>query len=120
VVPRRYAGFQIVPELSARGDAAGFGKLALPAFAGTPPEMAPRDLGIRAAAIAGAAWETGTGPAVWHAVDPGFIPVAVTDACGGRDRPALQRVPVDIRFAADTLLTGIAAITPLLPSPPAR
>jgi biuret amidohydrolase len=68
----------------------------------------------------GVAWETGIGPTVWHAVDLGFIPVVVTDACGGRDRPAMQRVVDDIRSAGDALLTDIATITPLLSSPPAR
>lgn len=53
-------------------------------------------------------------------MDLGFIPVVVTDACGGRDRPAMQRVLDDIRFAGDALLTDIATITPLLSSPPAR
>jgi nicotinamidase-related amidase len=90
------------------------------AFAGTPLGIALRDLGIRAFAIAGVAWETGIGPTVWHAVDLGFIPVVVTDACGGRDRPAMQRVVDDIRSAGDALLTDIATITPLLSSPPAR
>jgi nicotinamidase-related amidase len=113
-------GFQIVPELSPRGDEAVFDKLAMSAFAGTPLEMALRDLGIRAFAIAGVALEIGIGPTVWHAVDLGFIPVVVTDACGGRDRPAVQRVLDDIRFAGDALLTDIATITPLLSSPPAR
>ena len=92
-------GFQIVPDLSPRGDEAVFDKLAMSAFAGTPLEMALRDLGIRAFAIAGVALEIGIGPTVWHAVDLGFIPVVVTDACGGRDRPAMQRVLDDIRFA---------------------
>ena len=113
-------GFQIVPELSLRGDEAVFDKLAMSVFAGTPLEMALRDLGIRAFAIAGVALEIGIGPTVWHAVDLGFIPVVVTDACGGRDRPAMQRVLDDIRFAGDALLTDIATITPLLSSPPAR
>ena len=113
-------GFQIVPDLSPRGDEAVFDKLATSAFAGTPLEMALRDLGIRSFAIAGVALEIGIGPTVWHAVDLGFIPVVVTDACGGRDRPAMQRVLDDMRFAGDALLTDIAAITPLLSSPPAR
>jgi biuret amidohydrolase len=113
-------GFQVVPELSPRGDEAVFDKLAMSAFAGTPLEMALRDLGIRAFAIAGVALEIGIGPTIWHAVDLGFIPVVVTDACGGRDRPAMQRVLDDIRFAGDALLTDIATITPLLSSPPAR
>jgi len=110
-------GFQIVPDLSPRADEAVFDKLAMSAFAGTPLELALRDLGIRAFAIAAVALEIGIGPTVWHAVDLGFIPVIVTDACGGRDHPAMRRVLDDIRFAADALLTDIATITPLLSGP---
>jgi nicotinamidase-related amidase len=107
-------GFEIVPDLCPRGDEAVFDKLAMSAFAGTPLEMALRDLGIRAFAIAGVALEIGIAPTVWHAVDLGLIPVVVTDACGGRDRPAMQRVLDDFRFSGDALLTDIATITPLL------
>jgi len=110
--------FQIVPDLSPRGDEAVFDKLAMSAFAGTPLEMALRDLGIRAFAIAGVALEIGIAPTVWHAVDLGLIPVVVTDACGGRDHPAMQRVLDDFRFAGDALLTDIATITPLLAARP--
>ena len=76
--------------------------------------MALRDLGIRAFAITGVALEIGIAPTVWHAVDLGLIPVVVTDACDGRDRPAMQRVLDDFRFGGDTLLTDVATITPLL------
>ena len=107
-------GFQIVPDLSPRADEAVFDKLAMSAFAGTPLEMALRDLGIRAFAIAGVALEIGIAPTVWHAVDLGLIPVVVTDACGGRDHAAMQRVLDDFRFGGDALLTDIATITPLL------
>jgi nicotinamidase-related amidase len=107
-------GFQIVPELSPRADEAVFDKLAMSAFAGTPLEMALRDLGIRAFGIVGVALEVGIGPTVFHGVDLGLIPVVVTDACGGRDRPAMQRVLDSIRFSGDALLTDIATITPLL------
>jgi len=113
-------GFQIVPDLSPRADEAVFDKLAMSAFAGTPLEMALRDLGIRAFAIAGVALEIGIAPTVWHAVDLGLIPVVVTDACGGRDHAAMQRVLDDFRFGGDTLLTDIAAITPRLAGDPAR
>jgi nicotinamidase-related amidase len=113
-------GFQIVPELSPRGDEAVFDKLAMSAFAGTPLEMAVRDLGIRAFAIAGVALEIGIAPTVWHAVDLGLIPVVVTDACDGRDRPAMKRVLDDLRFSGDVLLTDIATITPLLAAHSAR
>jgi nicotinamidase-related amidase len=64
--------------------------------------------------------EIGIGPTVWHAVDLGFIPVVVTDSCGGRDRPAMQRVLDDIRFAGAALLTDTATITPLLSGPSTR
>ena len=107
-------GFEIVADLSVRGDEAVFDKLAMSAFAGTPLEMALRDLGIRAFAIAGVALEIGIAPTVWHAVDLGLIPVVVTDACDGRDRPAMQRVLDDFRFSGEALLTDIATITPLL------
>jgi nicotinamidase-related amidase len=107
-------GFQIVPDLSPRADEAVFDKLAMSAFAGTPLEMALRDLGVRSFVIGGVALEIGIAPTVWHAVDLGLVPVVVTDACGGRDRQAMQRVIDSIRFSADALLTDIATITPLL------
>jgi nicotinamidase-related amidase len=117
---RETPGFQIVPELAPRGDEAVFDKLALSAFAGTPLEMALRDLGIRAFAIAGVALEIGIAPTVSHAVDLGLLPVVVTDACGGKDRPAMGRVLDDLRFSGEALLTDISTITPLLASRSAR
>jgi nicotinamidase-related amidase len=107
-------GFEIVADLAPRADEAVFDKLAMSAFAGTPMEMALRDLGIRSFAIAGVALEIGIAPTVWHAVDLGLIPVVVTDACGGRDQPAMDRVLDDFRFNGDALLTDTAAIAPLL------
>src|SRR5215813_1312682 len=107
-------GFQIVPELSPNSEEAVFDKLAMSAFAGTPLEMALRDLGVRSFVIAGVALEIGIAPTIWHGVDLGLIPVVVTDACGGRDRPAMQRVLDSVRFSGDALLTDIATITPLL------
>ncbi len=113
-------GFQIVPDLSPRADEAIFDKLAMSAFAGTPKEMALRDLGIRTFAIGGVALEIGIAPIIRHAVDLGLIPVVVTDACGGRDRPAMQRVLDSIRCSGDALLTDIVTITPLLASTSSR
>lgn len=113
-------GFQIIPDLAPRADEAVFDKLAMSAFAGTPLQMALRDLGIRCFAIAGVALEIGIAPTIWHAADLGLIPVVVTDACGGRDRPAMQRVLDSIRFSGDALLTDTAAITPLLASASSR
>jgi biuret amidohydrolase len=83
-------------------------------------QMALRDLGVRAFAIGGVALEIGIAPTIWHAVDLGLIPVVVTDACGGRDRPAMQRVLDSIQFSGDALLTDVATITPLLASASSR
>jgi biuret amidohydrolase len=116
--PRDSPGFQIVPPLTPRADEAVFDKLAMSAFAGTPLEMALRDLDIRAFAIAGVALEIGIAPTVWHAVDLGLIPVVVTDACCGRDQAAMQRVLDDFRFSGDALLTDVATITPQLAAHP--
>ena len=113
-------GFEIVADLPPRDDEAVLDKLAMSAFAGTPLEMALRDLGIRSFAIAGVALEIGIAPTVWHAVDLGLIPVVVTDACGGRDLPAMRRVLDDFRFSGDALLTDTATITPLLAAGQAR
>jgi biuret amidohydrolase len=107
-------GFEIVADLSPRSDEAVFDKLAMSAFVGTPLEMALRDLSLRAFAIAGVALEIGIAPTVWHAVDLALIPVVVTDACGGRDQQAMQRVLDDFRFSGDALLTDTATIAPLL------
>ena len=107
-------GSEIAADLAPRDDEAVFDKLAMSAFAGTPLEMALRDLGIRSVAIVGVALEIGIAPTVWHAVDLGFVPVVVTDACDGRDGPAMQRTLDDFRFSGDPLLTDTAAITQLL------
>jgi len=113
-------GFDIVADLAPRADEAVFDKLAMSAFAGTPLDMALRDLGIKSVAIVGVALEIGIAPTVLHAVDLGLIPVVVTDACGGRDRPAMERVLDDFRFGGDALLTDTAAIAPLLAAGEAR
>ncbi len=107
-------GFRISPDLSPGPDEAVFDKIAMSAFAGTPLEMALRDLGICSFAVCGVALEVGIAPTVWHAADLGLIPVVITDACGGRDQPAMQRVLEAMRFSGDAMLTDIDAITPLL------
>src|SRR6185437_908765 len=61
-------GFEIVAGLAPRDDEAVLDKLAMSAFAGTPLEMALRDLGIRSFAIVGVALEIGIAPTVSHAV----------------------------------------------------
>ncbi len=107
-------GFPIVPELAPRPDEAIFDKITMSAFEGTPLNIALRDCGIVAFAIAGIALEIGIGPSVWHGADLGFVPVVVTDACGGRDQIAQKRVLDAMEFAGDTMLTDLDTITRLL------
>lgn len=78
---RDSTGFQIVPELAPRADEAVLDKLGMSAFAGSPLDFALRDCGIQALAVIGAVLELGIEPTVRHAVDLGYLPVVVADAC---------------------------------------
>ena len=112
--PRDSPQFQIVPELEPRPSEAVFDKIAMSAFVGTPLEMALRDSGLGAFAIAGIALEVGIEPTVRHATDLGFLPVVVADACGSRDRAAAERAFAGFAFAGGSLVTEVSAIAPLL------
>jgi len=110
---RDSAGFQLVPELAPRPSEAIFDKIAMSAFVGTPLEQALRDAGILAVAFVGVALEVGIEPAVRHAADLGFIPVLVTDACGGRDQEAQRRTLASLAFAGDAMLTDAGTVCDL-------
>ena len=112
--PRDSPQFQIVPELAPRASEAIFDKLAMSAFVGTPLELALRDCGLGAFAIVGIALEVGIEPTVRHATDLGFLPVVVADACGSRDRAAVERAFAGFAFAGGSLVTEIATVAPLL------
>jgi biuret amidohydrolase len=112
--PRDSPQFQIVPELAPRASEAVLDKIAMSAFVGTPLEMAMRDCGLSAFAIAGIALEVGIEPTVRHATDLGFLPVVVADACGSRDRAAAERALAGFDFAGGSLVTDVATIVPLL------
>lgn len=107
-------GFPIVPELAPQPDEAVFDKIMMSAFEGSPLSIALRDFGIVAFAIAGIALEVGIGPTVWHGADLGFVPVVVTDACGGGDQAAQKRVLDAMEFTGDAMMTDIEAITGLM------
>ena len=102
-------GFAIVPELEPRPSEAIFDKLAMSAFEGTPLEMALRDCGITAVAIAGIALEIGIEPTARHAADLGIIPVVIEDACGAGHADAAQRSCEALRFAGDAIMTDTEA-----------
>ena len=101
---------QLIPELAPRPSEFVIDKISMSAFVGTPLELILRDCGIKALAIVGVALEVGIEPTVRHAADLGFIPVLVTDACGGRDRAAMQRSLEGLSFAGDAILTDSATL----------
>ena len=117
VVPwflRDTPGFAILPELKPLVSEAIFDKITMSAFEGTPLQIALRDCGISAVAIAGIAMEIGIEPTARHAADLGLIPVIIADACGAGDADAAKRSLESLAFAGDALITDTAAFCRLL------
>jgi len=106
--------FQIVPELTPTVSEAVFDKITMSAFEGTPLNMALRDCGIKAVAIAGIALEVGIEPTVRHAIDLGFIPVVVSDACGVGNEEAGRRSLQSLAFEGNALITDTDAFLELI------
>jgi biuret amidohydrolase len=104
-------GFSIVPDLAPIASEAAFDKLAMSAFEGTPLQMALRDCGIVAIAVAGIAMEVGIEPTVRHAVDLGFIPVVIADACGAGNTDAARRSLESLAFEGNAMITDVAGFT---------
>jgi nicotinamidase-related amidase len=84
-----------------------FDKITMSAFEGTPLDIALRDCGISAFAIAGIAMEIGIEPTVRHGADLGYIPVIIKDACGFGHREAAERSVASLEFAGDSLLVSL-------------
>ena len=104
---REAPGFQLVPEMSPRPSEAIFDKIAMSAFEGTPLNIALRDCGITAFAIAGIAMEIGIEPTACHGADLGYIPVVIKDACGFGHRDAAERSIASLEFSGDSILTTV-------------
>lgn len=104
-------GFHLVPELQPRASEAIFDKITMSAFEGTPLNIALRDCGISAFAIAGIAMEIGIEPTARHGADLGYIPVVIKDACGFGHREAAERSIASLEFAGDSLLTTVDAFS---------
>ncbi len=111
---RGSSSIEIVPELAPTPDEAVFDKITMSAFEGTPLALALRDCGILSVAIVGIATEIGIEPTARHAVDLGFIPVIITDACGAGDEVAGQRSLESLRFAGDTVFADVQTFTDIL------
>jgi nicotinamidase-related amidase len=63
------------------------------AFEGTPLDIALRDCGVTTVVIVGVATEIEIEPTVRHAVELGYLPVLVTDACGAGNEEAGPSAP---------------------------
>jgi nicotinamidase-related amidase len=103
--PRDSPQFQIVPEVAPLGSEAILDKTTMSAFAGTPLDIWLRDCGIDSFIIVGVALEIGIEPTIRHALDLGFLPILVDDACGWRDRPAAERARAQLAFVGGTIQT---------------
>jgi nicotinamidase-related amidase len=103
--PPDAAQTQLIPELQPTGREAVIDKITMSAFESTWLDLVLRDCGITTVAVIGVALEIGIEPTVRHAADLGYVPVVVTDACGGGDLDAAERSLAALRFAGDALLT---------------
>jgi nicotinamidase-related amidase len=106
--------FELVSELTPLAAEAIFDKITMSAFVGTPLDIAMRDCGLMAFAIVGIALEVGIEPTVRHAMDLGYIPVVVADACGSRDKEAAVRALAGLRFTGGSYQTDVATIESLM------
>lgn len=113
---RDSAPFQLVSELRPLPSEVVFDKIAMSAFVGTPLDIAMRDCGLNAFAIAGIALEVGIEPTVRHAMDLGFIPVIVTDACGAGHKEAADRALAGLQFTGGSYQTDVATLGRLMRS----
>lgn len=105
--------FQITPGLAPGPTDVVFDKITMSAFEGTPLNITLRDCGLVAFAIVGIALEVGIEPTVRHAMDLGYIPVVVADACGSRDKAAARRALDSLAFAGGSLQTDVETICAL-------
>jgi nicotinamidase-related amidase len=107
-------GFQLVSELTPLRSEVIFDRITMSAFVGTPLDIAMRDCGLNAFAIVGIALEIGIEPTVRHAMDLGYIPVVVTDACGSREKEAATRALAGLKFTGGSYQTDVATIGRLM------
>jgi biuret amidohydrolase len=106
--------FQLVSELTPLPTEVIFDRITMSAFVGTPLDIAMRDCGLNSFAIVGIALEVGIEPTVRHAMDLGYIPVVVTDACGSGDKEAAKRALAGLQFTGGSYQTDVATIGRLM------
>ena len=107
-------GFPIVSALAPQPSEAIFDKITMSAFEGTPLQIALRDCGVTAFAVAGIALEVGIEPTIRHATDLGLVPVLIADACGSGNAEAARRSLETLAFEGNTVITDVATFTSLI------
>jgi nicotinamidase-related amidase len=107
-------GFELTPQLVPLSSETILDKITMSAFVGTPLDIALRDCAITTVVIVGVATEIGIEPTVRHAVDLGYLPVIVTDACGAGNEEAAQRALASLRFMGDALFTTVDEVAGIL------
>jgi nicotinamidase-related amidase len=107
-------GFELVPELVPAPGELVLDKITMSAFVGTPLDIVLRDCGIDTFAILGVATEIGIEPTVRHALDLGYLPIIVTDACGAGNAEAAARSLATLAFAGGSLQTDASTLSGLL------
>jgi nicotinamidase-related amidase len=107
-------GFSIVSALAPQPSEAIFDKITMSAFEGTALQIALRDCGVTACAIAGIALEVGIEPTIRHATDLGLVPVLIADACGSGNAEAARRSLETLAFEGNTVITDVATFTSLI------
>lgn len=112
--PRDSPQFQLVPEVVPQASEAVLDKIAMSAFVGTPLDFALRDADIEALAVVGVALEVGIEPTVRHALDLGYLPAVIVDACGYGDQDAARRALDQLAFCGGTVQTDTATVCALL------
>ena len=107
---REAPGFRITPQITPLPGEAVIDKITMSAFTGTYLDIALRDCGITSFIVLGIALEVGIEPTVRYAMDLGYIPVLVTDACGYGNREAAERSLAALDFAGGSLQTDSPGI----------
>jgi nicotinamidase-related amidase len=85
------------------------------AFEGTYLNIALRDLGISAIAIAGIALEVGIEPTIRHALDLNYVPILFLDLCGSRSDDLRERSISTLQQTSEVLMPSSADWLSLFP-----
>ena len=107
-------GFELVPELRPSPDELVLDKMTMSAFESTPLDIVLRDCRLDSFVIAGVAMEVGIEPTVRHALDLGYLPIVISDACGAGRPEAAARSRATLEFTGGSLWTDTETIQPLL------